>query len=295
LPKVRRTTSPAALAALWDFDDPGASERRFRGFLAGLSGLSDTDLRAEALTQLARAQALQRKFRRAHRTLDQVLPLLPKGNSRARIRYSLERGRVFNSSGDARTARRWFLEAWREARGSGEDGLAVDAGHMLAIAASPKYRADWNARALDLAERSRQPAARRWRASLQNNIGWSRVERGDLPGALRAFRAALRYRRLRREPKETRIAEWCVAKALRLLGRSSEALSMQRRLLSAWRRARGKDPYVFEELAECLYILGRPEEARAWFRRAHAELSKDPWLVANESARIQRLLDLGRR
>jgi len=294
LPRVTPEPSPAALLALWDFDDPAGSELRFRRFVHQIPASPGTGLRAEALTQLARSQALQRKFRTAHRSLDRVPPLLRSGKSRARIRYFLERGRVFNSSGDRTAARPLFRSAWGDARSLQEDGLAVDAGHMLALVESGARAAAWNARALDLAERSRQPAARRWRASLENNIGWSRVERADYPGALRAFRAALRYRRPQRVPKETRIATWCVAKTLRLMGRTREALRMQRTLLADWRRAKGKDGYVFEELGECLHTLGRSDEARAWFRLAYTELSQDPWLVANEGGRLDRLLRLSR-
>jgi len=292
LPRVRPGPSPPALASLWDFDDPAGSERRFRRFVRQPSVSRDRSLRAETLTQVARAQALQRKFRTAHHTLDRVLPLLPGGGPRAKIRYSLERGRVFNSSGDGKRAYPLFLAAWRQARRSGEDGLAVDAGHMLAIVESPKRTASWNARAMDLAERSRQPDAREWRASLHNNIGWSRFDRGDFPGALRSFQAALRYRQRQRSPKETRVAKWCIAKTLRFLGRTPEALGMQRRLLSEWRRAGEKDAYVFEELGECWHLLGRTDEARRWFRRAHTELSKDPWLLRNDPRRVKRLFDL---
>jgi tetratricopeptide (TPR) repeat protein len=294
LPGILTKPSRSALVRLWNYDDPAGSEIRFRRFVRQISTSGATDLRAEALTQLARAQALQGKFRAAHHTLDQALPLLPEGTSRARIRYRLERGRVFNSGGDRRAARPLFLSAWRDARRSREDGLAVDAGHMLALVESGRRQVAWNARALAIAEYSRRPSARRWRASLQNNIGWSRFDRGDFPGALIAFRAALRYRRNQRVPKETRIAQWCVAKTLRLLGRTSEALRIQRRLLAEWRRAKGKDPYVFEELGECLGLLGRSGEARRWFRLAHLELCQDPWLVANEPVRLQRLLDLSR-
>src|SRR6266545_7528246 len=44
-----------AIDTLWDFDDPAASEHRFRERLASTAG----DERLEVLTQLARAQGLQ--------------------------------------------------------------------------------------------------------------------------------------------------------------------------------------------------------------------------------------------
>lgn len=53
------------------------------------------------------------------------------------------------------------------------------------------------------------------------------------------------------------------------------------------------DPRAFEEIAECLLTLGRPNEARTYFMRAYQELSKDDWLSENESERLDRLKRLG--
>ena len=51
--------------------------------------------------------------------------------------------------------------------------------------------------------------------------------------------------------------------------------------------------YTEEELGECLHALGRPDEARPFFARAHERLSRDSWLVENEPDRIARLKRLG--
>ncbi len=284
----------AALDALWDFNDPRTSEARFRRFLRRVNGSPPANLDAEARTQLARAQALQSKFRSAHRTLDALAPTLPRLAPRAKVRYLLERGRVWNSAGARRRALPLFLAAWRSARRSREDALAIDAAHMVALVSSgPRQRA-WNARALRLAERSRDRRAHRWRASLLNNIGWNEFGAGAYRDALRSFRRAVIYRRRQNDPAGTRIARWCVAKTLRMMGRPSDALRVQRRLLGEWRRARHPDGYVFEELGECLLALERPREARPFFRAAYAELSKNPWLRAKESRRLERLVRLRR-
>lgn len=294
VPRAVRRGVPRGLDALWDYNDPARSETRFRRYLRIARKSGDIDLQAEAITQLARAQGLQRKFRTAHRTLDGVPRLFPRLGPRARVRYLLERGRVFNSAGSRRSALPLFLNAWRVARRHREDGLAVDAAHMVAIVKSGGSQEAWNLRALRLAERSRDPSARHWRASLHNNLGWSRFEAGDYRAALRSFQRAVLYRKAQGVASESRIAEWCVAKTLRLLGRTEEALRMQRTLLASWQRARKTDGYVFEELGECLRTLGRDSEARRFFRSAHAELSKDPGLVASEPARLKRLAALGR-
>ncbi len=82
--------------ALWDFDRPDESERRFCEVLQ--SAPDDVAYRTELLTQIARSQGLQRKFDQAHTTLDRAEAMLTDDVARARARYWLERGRVFNSS-----------------------------------------------------------------------------------------------------------------------------------------------------------------------------------------------------
>src|SRR5512146_477846 len=126
----------SALDDLWDYDNPAASEARFNQWIANLAPSGDEGQCAEAETQLARAQGLQRHFAAAHATLDAVESRLPDLPPHTRIRYALERGRVYNSSGEPERARPLFLAAWEQARDAGEDALAVDAAHMLGIVAS---------------------------------------------------------------------------------------------------------------------------------------------------------------
>jgi hypothetical protein len=53
-----------------------------------------------------------------------------------------------------------------------------------------------------------------------------------------------------------------------------------------------RNGYVYEEIAECLSIMGE-QEAQGWFAAAYEELSKDPRL-ANEQDRLNRLKELGK-
>lgn len=272
------------LDSLWNFTDPAASEQRFAERLAALAHAPASD-QAEALTQLARAQGLQRRFAEAHATLDRADPLA--GQGRARIRLALERGRVHNTSGDPAAAHPCFLDAWNRARTLGEDGLAVDAAHMLGIVGPDADQ--WNARALELAESSTQPAANRWIASLCNNIAWSLHDAGRPEEALAMFRRALAERERAGIRGPLLIARWAVARALRTLGRHTEAVDIQLGLLAEHARDGASDGFVHEELAENFLLLGRPDEARPHFARAFALLSLDQSLMAREPARIARL------
>ena len=290
-------TAPVADAQIdfdswWDYDHPDLSEARFRSLLPELP--FDSPIRLELLTQIARAQGLQRLFDDAHKTLDEVEARLPAGSTRILARYLLERGRIFNSSKKPDNARPLFERALAVAGAADQDGLAVDAAHMLAIVASDDAALEWNLHALALAERSAQPAARRWLGSLLNNIGWTYHDSGRLEEALNAFEKAAAWRRENGGGRAEQIARWCVARGLRSLGRHDEALALLSQLEAELSTAPEPDGYVFEEIAENLLALGRESEAQPYFARAHALLSQDAYLAEHEAQRLSRLAQLGR-
>lgn len=282
-----------ALDDLWDYDDPAASEARFRAAIEIAEAAGDPTAADEARTQLARSLGLQGRFGDGHAILDRIDACHP-ADDRVRVRVRLERGRLTRSAGDPAASVTQFQGAWELARMLGEDALAVDAAHMLALVDAPPGEQTWHQRALDLADTSPDPAARGWRGSLWNNIGWARFEAGDLDSALAAFETALAARREQGRPKETRVATWCVARCLRAHGRPAEALAIQERL--AVEMAADGDPedgYVSEEIGECLLAMGREDEARRHLSRAAEKLGADPWLAEHEPDRIARLERLG--
>ncbi|MGL6278044.1 MAG: tetratricopeptide repeat protein [Gaiella sp.] len=285
--------TPETLAGLWDFDDPAATERRFHDALVDARAEPGAPLVCEVLTQIARTQGLQRELERASATLDEAEALADPARPRDGIRVLLERGRVANSSQAEGRGRAAFAEAWERAAAAGEDGLAVDAAHMLGIVEQPETAWAWNERAMALARSSADPDARRWVATLANNMGWARHEAGAPEEALELFRLALAERELQDDPRRTQVARWCVARCLRTLGRLEEALALQDALAAELDAAGVVDGYVTEERAECLLELGREHEARSLFARAHAELAADTWLADAEPERVARLARLG--
>jgi tetratricopeptide (TPR) repeat protein len=208
------------------------------------------------------------------------------------VRYLLERGRAFNSSGKPEAARPLFERALQLAKQLNEDFYAVDALHMLAIVASPEESLNMNRRAIELAEASQEERTQNWLGSLYNNTGWSYHDVGEYALALAVFQKAEAWQNSKGKVNETRIARWCVARTLRSLGRIEDALSRQMALKSEFDSAGESDGYVDEEIGECLLILNRSEEARPYFRKAHELLSQDPWLVEKESERLTRLKTL---
>jgi tetratricopeptide (TPR) repeat protein len=150
-------------------------------------------------------------------------------------------------------------------------------------------------KALEAAERSSAPDARKWLGSLYNNIGWTHHDAGRYGLALAMFEKALKFREAMGQERESRVARWCVARCLRSLGRADEALATQKSLSAEYERVGGGDGYVQEEIGECLLALGRNAEATPYFAQAYDMLSKDPWLADNEPERLQRLKSLGNR
>ncbi len=274
--------------ALWDFAKPADVEAKLLDLLPACTGHNDLEYRVELLTQIARTQGLQRRFDDADRSLDDAALLLGERHTRPRVRLVMERGRVLNSSGRKDEAKPLFVEAWDLARALGEDGLAVDAAHMVAIAEKGVATLRWNLIALDLAERSLQPAARVWRKSLHNNLGWTYHDAKDYDRALEHFEQSRLGAEEIGDAENESIARWCIARTKRSMGRYQESLEIQLELETR----RGATGYGEEEIGECLLALGRADEAKPHFKNAHELLAPDIWLQANEPDRLNRLLSL---
>lgn len=281
--------------SLWNFDKPAETETAFRALIPTAVAANDTGYHAELLTQIARTLGLQQKFTEADALLDTVNSMLPAAGPRAYVRYLLERGRVRNSSKRQAEALPLFVDAWEKAKIGGFDNLAVDAAHMCAIAATADQKLPWNLKALEWAEQSSDPKARKWLGSLYNNIGWDYFDQKKYDLALESFTSAVAIRDSLNQPTQLRIAIWCVAKTYRMLGDLETALAMQQDLEAEWKASgEEQDGYVFEELAECLLALGRTDEATPYFAKAYELLSKDQWLARDEQPRLQRLKELGK-
>jgi tetratricopeptide (TPR) repeat protein len=291
---------PADFDRLWDYNDPVASEAKFRALLPDAERSGDVGYRIELLTQIARTHSLRRQFDQSHALLDEAQKLLGDEESklpRARVRYLLERGRAFNSAGKPQEARPLFERAMDLAAAKKLDGYAVDAAHMIAIVEpDPQGQLDWNRKAIAMAEASADPSARRWLASLYNNLGCTLHDLKRFDEALPVFEKAMEYRAAADppQPRELRVAKYAVGRALRALNRTDEALAMQWSVHAECVAANDVDPYVCEELAELLTTKGDHAEAAKFAKVAYEGLSKDEWFVQNEPARLERMKQIAR-
>jgi tetratricopeptide (TPR) repeat protein len=249
-------TTAMDIESFWEYSDPGASESRFRAALATAQG----DERLEILTQIARTYSLRTRFEEAHRQLDEIEPQLASAGARPKVRYLLERGRTFNSSGNKDQARPLFVAAWEQARGAGIEGLAVDAAHMVAITHSGTAEAmPWNERGLALARASGDAKARALIPAMLNNSAWDLFDLARYAEALPVFEEALKEWTARERPQQIRFAKWSVARCLRALGRYREALEMQRGLEREYAAAGEPNRDVLEEIAANEAALAKPD------------------------------------
>jgi tetratricopeptide (TPR) repeat protein len=279
---------------LWDYENPDQTEGKFRELVPAAEQSGDCSYYVQLLTQIARAEGLQSKFEDAHTTLNKAESLLTEDMVTARLRYLLERGRVFNSSQQPDKARPLFLEAWNSGVANGEDYYAVDAAHMMQIVEPPEKQLEWAEKAMVLAEKSKQERAKKWLGPLYNNTGWTYFDLGQYDKALELFEKSLAWRTQQNDEDGIRIATWTIARAYRQIGRIQEAYDMQKTLEKERKeQGLGEGGYVCEELGELLLLMDRAEEARPYFQRAYELLSQDQWLVDNEAERLERLRQLG--
>lgn len=282
---------PPAIATLWNFRDPAASEARFREWLGKIDGESVEA--AELATQVARALGLQGKFDEGFQALADARARAGATAAIVRVRLLLEEGRLHNSSGNKVEALPLFQRAYALAKESGLGALSIDAGHMVAIALSePVEQIAWNTALFDDAERSTDSDVRKWRASLANNLAWSLYDRESFAEALQWHERALALFEEKGDAEAVRIARWSVAKVKRRLGRVKEALIEQQALLELLRTSERTDGFVQEEIGECLLALGRGDEAVPHFRQAFEQLSAIDWMRRDEAPRLARLAAL---
>ena len=171
------------LDQLWDFDDPALSEDRFRAAVS--EDRYDADERAELSTQLGRAIGLQGRYEEA----DALLDAIDGDEPTVAVRVLLERGRVLNSSGHPQMAVPLFEQAAELADHLGEEFLAVDALHMLAIADSA-HAETWTRSALEYASTVHDERTKRWVVALHNNLGWTLHDAGRCTEAKVEFQLA---------------------------------------------------------------------------------------------------------
>lgn len=258
------------ILSLWDHAKPELSEQRFRDALKAANGEEALVLQ----TQIARTHGIRKDFARAREILASIEPQARAASAQVRVHYHLELGRTYASATHAQEAitpdqrelaRSHYMQAFEAARQARLDNLAIDALHMMAfVDTEPKAQLEWDLKALAHLEGSDQPDAKKWEASLRNNVGYAKHLLGEYEEALRQFRLSLAAHERAGRARNVRIAHWMIAWTLRAQRRFDEAIAIQLRLEREWDEAGEPDPYVYEELEHLYRATGDTTRAEAY-------------------------------
>ncbi|WP_285117208.1 hypothetical protein [Leifsonia sp. fls2-241-R2A-40a] len=237
----------AELDALWLPGDPIASEER----LAAAAAQPDRSevVRAELETQRARALGLQGRFEEGEALLESLEPAA----SVLEVRVLLERGRLRIATGRAGEAVPILEAALNAARRESDVSLAAESALVLADADRP-HAQQWIDEGLAELDGTEDPRILRWGAVLHGLRGWVLLGDGDPRAALDSFEDALEYADDYGTADQRFAARWALGRVLRELGRTSEALVIQRGLAAQ----RPEEPAVAAELAALTRV---PEES----------------------------------
>jgi tetratricopeptide (TPR) repeat protein len=266
---------------LWDYAKPEVSEQRFRELVASSKGDDVLILQ----TQIARSYGLRKRFDEARSILDNIKPLLETSGAEPRVHYWLELGRTYASAthnaasqteATKAIARDAYTSAIKLAQAAKLDYLTIDAMHMMAfVDTEPEAVLAINLKTVAAMEASTQPDAKRWAASLYNNVGYGLHGVGRYEEAQVQFEKALKATQAGGSAGKVRIQQWMLAWNLRALKRNDEALAAQLALEKDCDLADEPDEYVFEELA-ILYAARGDEAKAAHYRAKQAAMKATP-------------------
>lgn len=284
----------------WFSQGPSTLETIFQSRLAELEDLEDSNpaSRAELLTQIARAEAIQGKISEAKvtlevasKTLSEMVLIAP---VTTRIRLLLEEGRLLILQKTPSQARTRFATAWTLAVNAREDFFVIDIARMMAEIEPMKLQEEWIRKAIETAEGTHQEKARFWLGHLYADLGWRLFDLRQFEASLKAHECSREnYQNLSLKADALR-AKWSVARLLRQLGRVLEALELNEALLLEVSSGAPLYGRLCEETAECLWALDQRELARRHFANAYEELSRSTWIADRHPLRMKRLKDLGK-
>lgn len=288
------------LDSLWNPMDAAASEAAFRALLPAAGQLTGRERCGliELLVQIARAQTVQRKLSEARLNLSEAEKLL--GEQKAgypvsvKIRWLFEKGRLFITEKTPSQARAVFAEALTLAENSGEDHFVVETAQMMAIIEPQKSQLAWIVKAIQVAETSPQQEAKKYLGSLYASLGWKLYDLRQFEKSLETFQRSLSHLKVHGTKREVFVAKWSTGKVLRAMGKTEEALAIQKALVSELGIGGTQDGRLYEELAECLQSLQRTAEAQLYFELAYKALSSDEWVTDNQPVKLKRMKDLGK-
>ncbi len=233
--KAANTISLENFDDAWSLGYPEKVEEKLKELLPQAQSLENKSIYLQILSQIALAQAVQKKFNEAHATLDQAESMLTPEYDLAKARILLERGRTYQQAENIDKALKYFEKSYELSAAHNFDFHTINAAHMIAIVVKdPMAKINWNQEAIDRALKTNAVRAQAWLGSLYNNLGQNYLSINQFDRALDAFQKALKYRQKEGYKPNILVAKWAIARTLRSLGQLDEALRMQRELVKEY-------------------------------------------------------------
>jgi tetratricopeptide (TPR) repeat protein len=244
-----------------------------------------------ALTQLVRVQGLQGRLEEAKVTLQRARTVTPDTDEfqEVKLRLLLEEGRLQSLLMSPTRARGLFQQAWELATQTGQVYHAIDSAFMLSISQPPRYPNEWHKRALEIAEKTTDENSKLWLSHLYLVEGWYAFDYRNYQVALTCFQKALNRPRINGETSKQVVSQWSIARTLRALGQVTEALAVQQALHAELFNQGRSEGHVDLEIAECLHLLGKLDEAKTYFESAYTKLATNSWYADNKVDELARM------
>jgi tetratricopeptide (TPR) repeat protein len=275
----------------------------FDGFWVGtdLQAIEETIRKGgdsvEALVQLARVLDLQEKEQEAQTALTNARKLFLENRAKSpqtEIRLLIEEGRHLCLAMTPNRAQGLFGQASNIANRTNDDFFSVEASVLLSLTVPPKEQTAWLKQAVSIAEKSHNDLAKLWLAHVHIFMGWNSFDMRQFDQALSYFELAKTNCTQSQVRVDLVALQWSIARCLRALHRLPEALGIQQE--NAQLRNSGyASGFIFLEIAECLQLLKKHNEAKEFFEKAHAELSQNSWYADNRVDELLRMKHLAKK
>jgi len=257
--------------------------------------------RIEALAQVARSYSITGDGEKGESWLNQAAALAQESEPLGWSRYRLVLGVYQREAGQREAATQTFIELYEYCLAHDLHERAVNAAHMVAIAADLETQVVWGKKGIAAAEAG---GHEEWLGPLWNNLGWTYDDLGRYEDSLQALITAREYHYRGGSDHAKLVADWSVGHAHRVVGEAGIAhewlTDVHLRATQRYERDRSPDTaewvgHAARELAELAVAGGKTEEAYDLMREALSRLKEagmrkwDPAGFETLETRVQEL------
>jgi tetratricopeptide (TPR) repeat protein len=236
--------------------DYAAANELYKQAASAAKIAGELTVQVEALAQVARSYSIQGKESAGLPWLNQAAELATPSDPIGWSRFQNVKGIFQREAGDRELATETFILLYDYCREREMYLRAIDAAHMVAIAADLESQIAWAYKGIAAAEAGGHED---WLAILWNNLGWTFDDLGRYDESLTALRKAQQYHWRTGSDLMKLIADWSLGHALRMTARTDSARFVMETTLAWAERRYTADPspteaewvgFVHQELGE---------------------------------------------